>query len=339
MRFHSPIGVAAYDDLLRLLQDDAASDLKGTPVRVTVRGRAYWYDKYRLGTEMAQRYIGPDTDELRARIERAGELKADREARRRACGRLVRVLRAEGYGSTDQRTGSLLSAFERAGVFRLGGTLAGTVAFRHYEGVLGVSLGFDRLAQTGDIDIGSFGRLSFALDAGLETPLEQVFSDLKFRPVPSLAPGRTWRWAQSGGEALVEFLTPATTDEGIRDLPTLGVSARALRHLDYLLADPVPAASLYRSGVLIQVPRPERFAVHKLIVAERRAGGPEAVKADKDRAQAAFLIAVLAETRPADLADALETADARGPAWRRRISASLDKLPETASLLAEIGLR
>jgi hypothetical protein len=99
---------------------------------------------------------------------------------------------------------------------------------------------------------------------------------------------------------LVEFLMPATKDEGIRDLPALGVSAMALRHLDYLFADPIPAASFYRSGVLVQIPRPERYAIHKLIVAERRIGGTDAAKSSKDRAKAAFLGQVCAETRLKD---------------------------------------
>lgn len=329
-------GTAAYHDLLRLLRDDAVADLQGTPVAVTVKGRLFWYDKYRVGATMAQKYIGPDSEDLRARLEAAQSLKAQSDARRAERTRLVRVLRAEGYVSTDQQTGSLLNAFARTGVFRLGGTLVGTVAFRHYEGELGVALGFDRLAQTGDIDIGSFERLSFAIGDTVETPLAEVFSDLKFQPVPAMDPGRTWRWAQAGRETLVEFLMPAQRDEGIRDLPALGVSAIALRHLDYLLEDPVPAAALYRSGVLIQVPRPERFAVHKLIVADRRAGGVDAQKAVKDRAQAAFLVEALAELRPDELAEAYGAALSRGPRWAERIGASLSRMPQTAAILASL---
>ncbi|WP_298918840.1 GSU2403 family nucleotidyltransferase fold protein [uncultured Roseobacter sp.] len=329
MKFHSQIGMSAYHDLLRLLRDDLVSNLKGTAVAVTVKGRVFWYDKYRVGNTMAQKYIGPDSSELRGRLEQAKDLKAAEAERKREQTRLVRVLRAEGYASADQRTGSLLSAFARTGVFRLGGTLVGTVAFRHYEGELGVRLGFDQLAQTGDIDIGSFERLSFAVGDAVETPLAEVFSDLKFQPMPSIDHTRTWRWSQGGGETLVEFLMPAQRDEGVRDLPALGVSAIALRHLDYLLDDPIPAASLYRSGVLIQIPRPEKYAIHKLIVADRRAGGPDAQKSMKDRAQAEFLIRALAELRPDELKEAYETALARGPKWTSRLEASLAKLPKT----------
>ena len=90
---------------------------------------------------------------------------------------------------------------------------------------------------------------------------------------------------------------------------------------------------MYRSGVLVQVPRPERFAIHKLIVADRRQGGPDALKAHKDRAQAAFLIEVLSETRPDDLIEAYNTALGSGPAWRKRILASLQCMPATAEFL------
>jgi hypothetical protein len=333
IRYHSPVGNAAYHDLRRMLLDDRAAEVRGTPTRVIVKGRVFWYDKYRVGNEMVQRYIGPDSEALRGRLERLGELRAERDARRKEQTRLVRILRAEGYASTDAATGSLLAAFSRAGVFRLGGTLVGTVAFRHYEGELGVALGFDQLAQTGDIDVGSFERLSFAIGDVVDEPLEAVFADLKFQPVPALDQGRTWRWQQTSSETLVEFLMPAEREEGIRDLPALGVSALALRHLDYLLADPIPAASLYRSGVLVQVPRPERFAVHKLVVAERRQGGPDVLKAAKDRAQADFLIAVLAESRPDELREAYDEAMGRGPGWRRRLQASLGRLPEAAQRL------
>ena len=73
---------------------------------------------------------------------------------------------------------------------------------------------------------------------------------------------------------------------------------------------------LYRAGVLVQVPRPERYAIHKLIVADRRRDGPDALRARKDGAQAAFLIEVLSEERPEYVAEAYAVALANGPAWQ-----------------------
>lgn len=83
----------------------------------------------------------------------------------------------------------------------------------------------------------------------------------------------------------------------------------------------------------MQVPRPERFAIHKLIVADRRRDGADSLKAMKDRMQATFLIEVLAEDRPDELAEAYEDALARGTRWRERIRSSLERMPEARSRL------
>lgn len=179
-------------------------------------------------------------------------------------------------------------------------------------------------------------RLSFAIGDVVDKPLEDAFAELKFRAMPRRDNRQTWRWSQGNSGTLVEFLMPAEKDEGVRKLPALGVSAQALRHLGYLLEDPIPAASLYRSGVLVKIPRPERFAIHKLIVAERRKHGPDALKTRKDRAQADFLISVLAETRPDELKDAVDNAMSRGPKWRSRIDASLQKLPQSAENIRKL---
>lgn len=78
--------------------------------------------------------------------------------------RLARTLRAEGFITTDRNTGSILLAFSQAGVFRLGGSLVGTSAYGLYQGELGVCMDYEELAQTGDIDLTSFERLSVALE-------------------------------------------------------------------------------------------------------------------------------------------------------------------------------
>lgn len=331
---HSPLAHAAYHDLLRTLLDDRASELRGTPTKITRGARSYWYDSYRVGTEVRKTYVGEDSPELRARIDRHRILRAEAEGRGRERARLVRILRAEGLMGLDATTGGLLAAMAGAGVFRLGGTIVGTHAFRLYEGELGLRYRLDDTAQTGDLDIASFERLSLALDDHAEPSVQRVLSDFAFDPVPALDNAPAWRWRQSRGEALVEFLTPAFGEEGIRPLAALGVTAQALRHLNYLIAQPIPAAVIYRSGVLVQIPRPERFAIHKLIVADRRQGR-DRLKAEKDRRQARFLIEALAEDRPEDLAEAYRDALDRGPRWRARIGRSLRLMPDLEEKLRE----
>lgn len=324
----------AYHDLKSLLMDEGVSDLRGKPVRQTIGGRVYWYDHYRLGTQVKDRYLGEDSPDMRARLDRlakGAETAGDR-ARERA--RLVRILRAENMLGVDQVTGPLLRAFESAGVFRVGGVLIGTHAFRLYEGELGYRLPLGQSVATLDIDIAAFERLSLAIGDRVDRPLDEVLADFEFDPVPELSGNAVWRWRQSAADAKVEFLTPSFEEEGIRPLKSLGVSARALHHLNFLIAEPIRAAALYRDGVLVRIPRPERYAIHKLIVADRRLHGPDALKSRKDRAQAAFLIRVLSEDRPQDLKDAHETALESGPKWRQRLEASLKRLPEEAEILA-----
>ena len=331
---HSPLAHAAYHDLLRSLGDEQVAGLRGSPALEQRAGRRYWYDTYRVGDQVRKSYIGEDTPELADRIARQREIvRRNREGAGHRT-RLVRLLRAEGFLPTDGGTGSILNAMAKIGVFRLGGTIVGTHAFRLYEGELGLRYSFDQSAQTDDLDIAQFERLSLALDDRVDSPLPETFRDLDFAPVPSLEGAAVWKWKQTRSETLIEFLTPSfRPEEDIRDLPALGVSAQSLHFLNYLIAEPIKAAVLYRSGVLVQVPRPERFAIHKLIVADRRRGGPDALKSVKDRAQAAFLIGVLAEDRPEDLREAYEAAIGNGVKWRDRIAASLKRMPQTFALL------
>ena len=138
-----------------------------------------------------------------------------------------------------------------------------------------------------------------------------------------------WRHGEAG--LAVELLTPnqgPDRDEPVA-LPALGVHAQPLRFLDHLIHEPDQAAVLYRSGVLVNVPQPARYAVHKLIVATRRAGGARA-KARKDMEQAAALIRVLAEDRPDELEDAYLDAYRRGPSWRAHIEKGVRRLPSDA---------
>jgi hypothetical protein len=333
MTLLSSIAMSAYTDLVRLLKDDALSGVEGKPTLKHRGEKAYWYAARRVGTEMRFVYIGEDTDETRSRIDRIENLRVTAKERQKERSRLVRLLRAEGMTPTDRATGSILSAMADAGTFRLGGTLVGTSAFRLYEGELGVRLPLGGMANTGDIDIAQFEKLSVALQDQVDPSLARTFSMLKFDPLPAVESGQTWRWAQGGSGQLVEFLTPAFGEETIRDLPALGVNAQALNYLNYLIAEPIHAAALYRSGVLVQVPRAERYAIHKLIIADRRRHGAGRLKASKDREQAAFLIEVLAEDRPDDLSRAHTAALDVGRRWREHIANSLKRMPETREIL------
>lgn len=335
---HSSIAHAAYIDLLNLLRDEQVSKIQGTPRLETRNGKRYWYDTFRVGTSVKKRYIGEDTPELADRIARQNQLARDQAFATEHRTKLVRTLRAQGIQAMEASVGSLLSAMEQAGAFRLGATIIGTYAFRMYEGELGLPLRQADTTQTNDIDIAQFERLSLslALNDTVEPSLASTFKDFDFAPVPALFSRSHWRWRQTKSQTMVEFLTPSfRSEEDIRELPALGVAAQSLHFLNFLIAEPIKAAALYRSGVLVQIPRPEAYAIHKLIVANRRTGDTR-LKAVKDRQQAALLIRALAEDRPADLKDAYDDAMARGEKWRDHIGASLTRMPESAALIAAL---
>ncbi len=332
----SSIAHAAYVDLRTALIDEAASEIIGTPRLEQRQGKSYWYDMYRIGSDVRKRYLGEDTPDMADRIARHLDLKQSSATRAADRTRLVRVLRAEGAPTVDPSTGSLLAAMAQTGVFRLGGTIVGTNAFRLYECELGIRIRQTEIMQTGDLDIAQFERLSLALGDKVETPLNDGFAALDFAPIPSINHRSVWRWRQTRSNTLVEFLTPSfRAEEDIRDLPALGVAAQSLHFLNYLIAEPIKAAALYRSGVLVQIPRPEAYAIHKLIVADRRKGQDQ-LKSRKDRAQAALLIEALAEDRPDELREAYDDAMERGPQWRAHIEATLKRVPETAAKLAAL---
>jgi hypothetical protein len=207
--------------------------------------------------------------------------------------------------------------------------LVGTVAYQSYPAILGVKLP-NALLQTSDVDIAQFKNVSIAI--GDKTPpMLEVLKRVEktFREIPKLSSNRTTSYVAKGG-LQVEFLTPnegADTDEP-QALPALQTDAQPLRFLDFLIYEPVPAVILHGSGIHVHIPRPERYAVHKLILARRRSAA--AGKRDKDLKQAATLLEVLTEKQPHELKLAWEEAYRRGPTWKRLLLQGMERIDQRA---------
>ena len=253
-------------------------------------------------------------------------LRADYRARRELAARLRRA----GLPAPLPFDGAVLAALAAAGVFRLRAVLVGPSAYQTYSGLIGVRLP-DALHATEDMDFAQDYGISVALDdqtAPLDAALRTVdpsFAPFEKRSAPGLSAG--FRNARG---FKVEFLTPHRGDradgDGASLLPALAVGAPSLAFLDYLIRDPVPSVALYEAGIAVVVPAPARYAIHKLIVASRRAN---LAKAPKDLDQAAALFeACFVVGRRADLQDAVAEATGRGPSWSSAIRAGLARLPE-----------
>src|SRR5690606_11795675 len=58
---HSRAAQVAYQDLLRMHLEEAASEVVGSIEERQRNGRTYLYDRFRIGTEMKSRYLGEDS--------------------------------------------------------------------------------------------------------------------------------------------------------------------------------------------------------------------------------------------------------------------------------------
>jgi hypothetical protein len=138
----------------------------------------------------------------------------------------------------------------------------------------------------------------------------------------------------------VEALTPnrgnAIHGHTLARMPALGgIGAQPLPFLDFLIRNPIRSVLLHDAGVGVVVPSPERFAVHKVIVATRRKFAYRS-KMSKDIQQAGALIAALAHTRQDfELGTAWMEAWERGRKWRKHLAIGSLRLPDTEFQLLE----
>lgn len=310
-----------YADLQQ--QVETASSDEATVVATTVAGIRYLRLQRWVGASRTVEHLGrADDPDALARAETARAEMARREERRR----LVAALRRLIPGPTAA-LGKVADAIAHAGLFRRGAVLVGTAAYQCYPPLLGAVLPAATV-MTQDLDLATAD-----LALGTEVEGDGMLAILRraapsFSAVPGLdpkAPPARFRDAQG---FVVDLLTPQRRRSDRDPIPLKGLAAGAtpLQHLDWLIAEPVPAVALHGAGVPVMLPQPARFAVHKLIVAQKR-GAHELAKSRKDLAQAAALVEALRFEAPFALDDALADARRRGrDGWARPLERSLAML-------------
>lgn len=306
---------------------DQEFDEQGHFVKVTSKGRDYWYfQKYQDGGRK-RRYVGPAIEpEITDRVEKFKELKADFKERREMVRALSQVL-----PRPDALTGNIVEALWKAGFFRLRGVLVGTVAFHTYAGLLGLKLPSSSIMTQG-ADFAQFKAISDAVDDSMPPILDVLRSvDDSFKPVANPDPRSVTAFVNDD-RYRVDFLTPNRGSDKHKvkpaDMPALGgVRATPLWFLDFLIKDPVWSAVLHRGGTPVRVPDPARFAVHKMIVSTHRHDRKFA-RADKDLIQAGILIEALSKRRSFELGEALVLAEKNGPKWKSAVEQGAATLDE-----------
>jgi hypothetical protein len=318
-----------YADLLQeAVADTLPAGVGMSFTHKTINDRRYWYLSVAIGKRRIQTYLGPDSDELREQIKLHREKWSQAEKPLRARALLVAHLIKSGATPTPPGVASILSLLADGGVFLAGGVVIGSIAFAAYANMLGVQWTHGSM-QTQDIDIATDHVAVAVQPDGIL--LEEVLakSDLKFTPIPALTPKAPNTGFSSGpGGIHVDVLTPMRGKESSRPifLKRLGVYAEPLRFLDYLLEDSQQCVLLAKSGILVHVPNPARYALHKLVVAERRPT-TWATKARKDIDQAAQIIQVLVEDRPGELISALEAAKNYHQKFYQTLEKGMERLP------------
>ncbi len=288
----------------------------GSVIKRKRKGRDYLFVVTKDGSRRVEKYIGPaDNPEAQ---ERAEQLKAGAD-HAKALRTTVSVLKRSRIPSPSLKLGKILEVIANEGLFTQGIVLIGTGAFQTYACLLGHFLRNAYLStQDADLLVASFVATEDRKD--METILQRADPTFKAKMHNDDRLPKVFKSKDSFSvDILTKFGKGRKSPILIGDL---GCSAEALPFMEYLAEESVEAVALYNTGVLVRVPPPARYAVHKLLIAQERRGVFQ-IKKTKDLAQARDILDILLETDPDTLEDALENARERGPKWKRNINTSL----------------
>jgi hypothetical protein len=305
--------------------------LLGTPGTLAERtnetGTHFWVHRYSDALNRRQEiYLGKvDDPEVERRISSMREMIATANA---TIAR-VRLLARAGFATIDRKAYFTLASLHNRGLFRAGALLVGS----HAYGALLNALGLRATPfTTEDVDIARREALALPGIPGFLDMLRAT--GIEFFEAPALDRRRrgTSFKERGGSNFRIDLLVPSADDNyPTVPVPELKAHAQGLPYLAYLIAtsQEIPVLSSHGS-VMVRVPLPERYAIHKLIVSQLRhksSGKPE-----KDLRQAAMLIEALVERYPGAIEDAvLAVPKSAGKHLARAIKALEQHLPPSAA--------
>lgn len=298
-------------DLLRSI-----ADVPGGFAKKTVNGRDYWYYQIRTPDgRLQQSYVGPDDEATRYVIQRHAD-----PATKQAKQHLLRLTRAAielGGAEIPFKHAKVIGRLADSGLFSAGGILVGTHAFLAYQNLFGVA--WTSGAATLDLDFAHAGRnVSLALPENLTIDSTAAIDSLQMGFIPNN--NKTSFKKSDEPDFDLDFLTSrGRTQDAPIHIARLGLTLQPLRFMELSLEDPMRCTLLARSGpIVVNIPRPQRYALHKLLVYGERPL-EQRTKANKDLMQAAALIDYLLANDPVELGQLWLDVNDRGPGWRRRL--------------------
>lgn len=306
------------------------ADLPGSFVSKRIKGHDYWYYQYlEPAGQRRQVFLGIDSTVVRRVMEmsKAPSIPSDKVVAH------IRSAVAHGCAEVEAKHFKVLRRLADYGFFKAGGVLIGTHTFLAYGNMLGVAWSKLEIAQTQDIDFAHPGRnLSLLISAECRVDVPSAIESLEM----GLLPIRTLSGATGAAylnpkdpEFRLDFLTTCSRDKELPyPHPDLGVILQPLKFMEYSLEGIEQCPMFSRSAmVLVNLPAPERYALHKLIVVSLREGG-FTIKRGKDLYQACLLLQVLREARPWAVESAWSDLNDRGPSWRQRAQQGLEMLDQ-----------
>lgn len=326
-----------FDAVLASSVSNSVAGLNGSFGTKNVHKKKYWYFQYRdINGSVRQIYIGPDSEQVRELIalHQTNEMQPVRK--------LAAAAVALGCNPVLPKHYRVIKRLAEYGFFKRGGILVGTHAFLTMCNMLGISPA-ERM-QTQDIDFAHAGKnISIALPSNIKVETRTALESLGMGliPVSTFKGTDGARYLNPSDPAfMVDFLTAKTS---VRDDPVhiegLSIALQPLKFMEFPMKDTAQAVVLGNDGaVLVTIPKPDRFAIHKLIVAAERKVS-ETAKINKDVRQANVLIQYYLDIRPDELAETCKEAKENGPGWEQRLRKGVAKLkkinPEASGFLLE----
>lgn len=315
-------------DQTRVRDIQALRTLPGSFHQQIQKGKSYIYYNFRDAEGNGRvAYIGPESPRINELIERHNALKKSVAVTNMKA--LANACIALGCMPTLTKHFRIINRLDQYGFFQSGGILIGTHAFLVMGNMLGIS--WVEGNRTMDVDFAHAGKnISIALGANVKISVHDAITSLEMGLLPitmfSGNAGAQYRNIHDP-ELRIDFVTSETRKGGMVHLPNLGLSLESLKFMEYSMEDPIQSIALSVEGAcIVNIPRPERYAIHKLIVSGERPTN-EMGKSNKDLAQAAAIIqAYLHYGRGEELNLAWENAIKRGPGWRKRVASGLHLL-------------
>ena len=304
------------------------ANLRGSFAKKIVKGRDYWYFQYTdLGGKLRQIYVGPDSAEVRRLAQQSKAAESE------PLIPLARSAMALGCTPVLPQHFRVIRRLSDYGFFKAGGVLVGTHAFLAYGNMLGVRWG--EASRTQDMDFAHAGKsLALALPANVHVDTHAAIDSLQMGMLPMTGllnkAGATYLNPRNP-EFRLDFLTTLHRGgEKPFEHPQLGVALQPLKFMEYSLEHVAQAALFCAEGaVIVSVPHPARYALHKLLVYGERTGS-YLQKSGKDLSQAAALLALFKEHRAWEVNEAWADLINRGPGWRTRAKQGVTAVAKTA---------